>query len=44
MHVHIGLLGFVTWSLYAMVFGFFWHMATMKFHNTPIGQAMAFIF
>lgn len=44
MHIHIGVLwGFLVF-LNVIVFGFFWRFLSMKYHNTALGQAMAFIY
>lgn len=44
MHVHIGLLEFLKIGAYITVWGFFWRMLAMRFCDTPVGQAMGFIY
>lgn len=44
MHIHVGVLfGLMVW-LNVIVIGFFWRFISMKFHASPLGQAMAFIY
>lgn len=44
MHVHLGVLFGATVFLNVIIFGFFWRFLSMKYHNTALGQAMAFIY
>lgn len=44
MRIDFGLVGFLEFAAYAVIFGFFWRLAAAKFHDRPIGQAMAYIF
>lgn len=44
MHVHIGALDAVKVFLYVVIVGFFWRMTASALHDTPVGQAMAFIY
>lgn len=44
MHIHIGVLMALTTFLNVIVIGFFWRFLSMKYHATPLGQAMAFIY
>ncbi len=44
MHIHIGVLSAIIIFLNVIVVGFLWRMAAMYFANSPIGQAMAFIY
>lgn len=44
MHVHVGVLFGLVSFLNVLIFGFFWRYASMKYHNTPVGQAMAFVY
>lgn len=44
MHIHVGLLKALVTFAEVIIIGFFWRLASMYFHNTPTGQAMAFIY
>lgn len=44
MHIHVGVLMALTTFLNVIVIGFFWRFLSMKYHATPLGQAMAFIY
>jgi len=44
MHIHIGVLFALMSFLNVIVIGFFWRFASMKYHSTALGQAMAFIY
>lgn len=44
MHIHIGILFGLVSFLNVIIFGFFWRYLAMRWHNTPAGQAMAFIY
>lgn len=44
MHVHVGLLYALVIFANVIVIGFFWRLLAIKLHNTPIGQAMSFIY
>lgn len=44
MHLHAGVLEGLNIWLAVLVFGFFWRYLSMKWHDKPIGQAMAFIY
>ena len=44
MHIHLGILfGLISFAN-VLIFGFFWRALAFKFHNTPAGQAMAFVY
>lgn len=43
MNLNISLVGFFTFSLYFIIFGFFWRILSTKLHDTPVGKAMLFI-
>lgn len=44
MHIHIGVLFGLSVFANVLIFGFFWRFLAMKYHNTPLGQAMAFVY
>jgi hypothetical protein len=44
MNLPVSTLGFLTTALYIVLFGFFWSWASMKYHNTSLGKAMAYIY
>lgn len=44
MHVHIGLILGITSFLNVIIIGTFWRLISMKFHDTALGQAMAFMY
>lgn len=44
MHVHVGLLKSLLGFLDVIVFGFFWRVISLNNADTPVGQAMAFIY
>ena len=44
MHVHISAMGAIVAFLSILPIAFAWRLAAMRLHNTPVGQAMAFIF
>jgi hypothetical protein len=44
MNLPVSTLGFFTTALYIVLFGFFWRWASMKYHNTSLGKAMAYIY
>lgn len=44
MHVHIGILLALINFANILILGFFWRFISMKYHSTPVGQAMAFVY
>lgn len=44
MHVHIGLLELLKVWAYIIIGGFFWRMLAMRYSDTPVGQAMGFVY
>lgn len=44
MHVHIGVVLAITTFLNVIVVGAFWRLISMKYHDTALGQAMAFVY
>lgn len=44
MEFHASVIGIFQFALYAIIFGFFWRLATTKLVDTPFGKAMAFIY
>lgn len=44
MHIHLGVLSALVVFANVIVIGFFWRFLAMKYHNSPLGQAMAFIY
>jgi len=44
MHIHVGALDMLKVFLYVVIVGFFWRIIAGHFSDTPIGQAMAFIY
>lgn len=44
MHVHISAMGAILTFLSIIPIAFVWRLIAMKLHNSPLGQAMAFIF
>lgn len=44
MHVHIGVPEFFTIWLAIIIGGFFWRTLSAKLHDSPWGQAMAYIY
>lgn len=44
MHIHIGILkGLLTFTD-ILFYGFFWRVLSMYFSDSPVGQAMGFIY
>jgi len=44
MHIHLSFIGALTSFIGVIIFGFFWRLLSMSKHDTPLGQAMAFIY
>lgn len=44
MHIHLGILPALVTFAYVLIIGFFYRFIAMKFHDTAIGQAMAFAY
>lgn len=44
MHVHLGLVFALTVFASVIIVGFFWRLVSMVYKETPIGQAMAFVY
>ena len=44
MHIHIGILDALKTFAYVIIVGFFWRYLSMRWYNTPGGQAMAFVY
>lgn len=44
MHVHVGIVEAVVTAAYLIIFGFLWRSATIALAETPLGQAMAYIY
>lgn len=44
MHIHIGVMHALITFAEVIIVGFFWRFLSMKYHNTPGGQAMAFVY
>jgi hypothetical protein len=44
MHVHLGVLHAVVVFAEVIIIGFFWRLAAMYFHDSKVGQAMAFVY
>lgn len=40
----MSVLGFLTTSLYIIIFGWLWRFLSTKMHDTPIGKAMGVIY
>jgi hypothetical protein len=44
MHVHIGALDAIKVFLYVVIVGFFWRTTAAALSDTPVGQAMAYLY
>lgn len=44
MHIHISAVGAIITFLSILPIAFLWRLLSMYLHDTPLGQAMAFIF
>lgn len=44
MHLDISFPGFVTFSCYAILFGFLWRSLAARWSDNAFGGAMAFIY
>lgn len=44
MHVHVSFLEAVQIASVIVIFGFLWRTAAARWSDTPVGQAMAFIY
>lgn len=44
MHIHSGALHAATVFLSVIVIGFFWRLIAGHLSDTPVGQAMAFVY
>jgi hypothetical protein len=44
MHIHVGALDAVKVFMYVIVVGFFWRIIAGYFSDSPVGQAMAFLY
>lgn len=44
MRLDFSAIGFLEFACYAVIFGFFWRTLAAKFHDHPVGQAMAYIY
>lgn len=43
MHTHVGVVTFVEWAAYYVIFKFFLLLASLRFADTSIGAALALI-
>jgi hypothetical protein len=44
MHVHIGVIMALSSFASVIIVGFFWRLMSMHISDSPIGQAMAFVY
>ena len=44
MHLTVSFPAFLTFALYAVIFGFLWRSLAARWSDNAAGQAMAFIF
>jgi hypothetical protein len=44
MHIHLGLHHALITFAEVIIIGFFWRLASMYYHATKAGQAMAFLY
>jgi hypothetical protein len=44
MHVHVSPVEFFKASAFIVIFGFTWRVVASHLSDTPVGQAMAFIY
>jgi hypothetical protein len=44
MHIHVGILHAVTIFASVIIVGFFWRLAAIYWSDSPVGQAMAFVY
>lgn len=43
MNAYIGVPGFLTFAAMSIIFGYVWRLVAIRFADTQIGKAMAFI-
>jgi hypothetical protein len=43
MNVHIGVPEFLSFAAMSVIFGFIWRLIAIKFADSNLGKAMAFI-
>lgn len=44
MHIHIGAVDFFITAAYVIIFAYIWRSVSAYLADSPVGQAMAFIF
>jgi hypothetical protein len=44
MHIHIGALDAVKVFLYVIIVGFFWRIIAGSLSDSPVGQAMSYLY
>jgi hypothetical protein len=44
MHVHAGVIEFLTTAAYVLIFSYLWRAAAAQLANTTAGKAMAAVF
>jgi hypothetical protein len=44
MHIHIGALDAIKVFLYVIIVGFFWRIVAGMMSDSPVGQAMSYLY